>query len=236
VVIAKTDGGFRVLVETSSGHQAAVDRPVLGSLDEALASAAADRGGKPIALRLASTDCFTRTVTLPAAAGPDAGRILELDLYRTTPFRRGDVFTASHPLPGRDAQGRVTHRQFVVKRAIVEPMLAACERAGVPVATIDCAGSDAIDFLALEQEGARPRKVSAFAAMASAAAALAVVALGVDIARHLEAMARLDDEIGVARKAASSVRVALDTSGAAVEAVARVLRAQRTAIPTSAST
>jgi general secretion pathway protein L len=116
-----------------------------GQLPDRLAAAARLR--LPVGIRVQPTDCFVRTVALPAAAHRNFERMLLLDLERTTPFKARDVFSAhavERPADGAPpTSGIVQVRHFVIKTRRIEPVIAALRNAGLEPSFIDCWTGDA---------------------------------------------------------------------------------------------
>ena len=129
-------------------------------------------------MRIPVQSCFRRSVELPTAARGDAGRILELDLERSTPFKLKDVYTAAYIDEGAGAGGRIKAVQLVAKRQAIDPILEELRAADLKVDFVDCwdeQGSAALPVNFLAAAGPQrtdfgrlvtaPRLLAAFAAL-----------------------------------------------------------------------
>lgn len=165
------------------------------------------RGAVRVVMRLPLAECFVRSVTVPKAAVPDLARIASLELERTTPFRRGDVYSAI--LVGETGRGRgsVTAEHIVVKRAKLSALQGRLERAGAVISGVDCYRSDptqalAVDFLRDSNEALDDRRTSSFFSsgrLAIGAGALALAALVITTVRHERALLTLKEETAAVR-------------------------------------
>jgi general secretion pathway protein L len=93
------------------------------------------RAGDRTILSLDEAHCFLRHKQIPAATLARAGRILDLDLGRATPFARGDVISGWFPdgPPTRESQQAVTH--VILRKDLVASVLAKMPARGVkPIA------------------------------------------------------------------------------------------------------
>lgn len=88
----------------------------------------------PINLRVSPAHCLVRTRELPAAARPNAERLLAVDLERSTPFKLADVLTACDVSSKAAKPGVLTAHSYIVKRKSVDPIADALERVGIQVA------------------------------------------------------------------------------------------------------
>jgi general secretion pathway protein L len=95
----------------------------------------------PTYLRVPQSQCLVRHVAVPVVGLRRLHSILALDLERSTPFLRSDVFSGAI-LPEGDRGGapsvQVTH--VVFKASYVEPLLQALSSAGIPCAGIEVEG------------------------------------------------------------------------------------------------
>lgn len=153
-----------------------------------------------IAIRLPSGACFVRRLELPAGARGDFGRLLAVDLERTTPFKVRDVLTAYDLEDAPASKGMVKVRQFIVKRRLIDGPKAEIEGLGLKVMRVECMDpSDGtalpVNFLAgsLDEEKA-PRRSNALVWLLSVSA-LGLVASGVWIYvdRHEQALRALQE-------------------------------------------
>jgi general secretion pathway protein L len=195
------------------------------------------RSSLPFGLRVPSQDCFSRTVELPAQAEGNFGRILELDMERTTPFRSADVMTAHYAVPGMTAaRGKRAVRHLIVKRRTLEPLIADLRALGVEPAFADCwdeerrAGLPA-DFLASARGEARRGGLTFAPVMAGLAVLLAVSAVAILIVRHQSALEALQARSEAARVEAAKVRAAVEASQSASAQIAAIDRMLHARLP-----
>src|SRR5262245_60840726 len=96
------------------------------------------RSGPPVGFRLSRGACLIRRLELPAAARQDFDKILRLDLERATPFRQQDVY-ADHFVENGPHHGRkLSVRQIVVKRDVLDPILQRLSASDIKVDFVDC--------------------------------------------------------------------------------------------------
>lgn len=206
--------------------------------DEALlrlAEAAKARPGTPVVLRFGAEDCFARTLQLPAAAERDFARILDLDLERTTPFRRDDVLTAHYvDASAPAASGKRCVRHIVVKRRSIEPLTERLRDFGLTATSADCWNETRSGGLPVELlSGASARDVRSrwrtkrLPGLAALTALLMVSALAIHVIRHESALQSLEAEAAIAMAEAQKVRQALDTAQAVYAQIATVERLSR---------
>ena len=159
-VISIEQGGVRVL--TGGGGQIKrAAAPVLTRdemLDVLAARARSAKSGR-LAIRVPAEMCFSRRVELPVAAVRDARKILALDFERATPFKSKDVYTDQVVENGKLAGDKVRVRQLVLKRSIVDPVIADLQSIGLEVGRVD----------AWDDEGSAPFNVNFLAGGAPAA-------------------------------------------------------------------
>ena len=138
LVVATGPTGLQVL-EEAGGKVSAVS-PVLVPAEAAAAAQRIRRERAPerLGVRIPVQSCFRRSVELPPAARGDAGRILELDLERSTPFKLKDVYTAAYIDEGAGAGGRIKAVQLVAKRQTIDPILEELRAADLKVDFVDC--------------------------------------------------------------------------------------------------
>lgn len=188
---------------------------------QSLAEAARAQPGIPLGIRLTREDCFSRLVQLPAAAERDFGSILDLDLERSTPFRREDVLTAHYVDPAAAAEpGKRAVRHVVVKRARLEPLARQVAELGIAPSFIDCWSKTRERALPLDFLSERSRPATGAApwlapALATAATVLAMSALAIFIVRQQSTLAELDAQIAQTRQVAETVRQALESAQSA---------------------
>lgn len=207
IVLAQGGDGPRLIEENGRRARSLVDAGDASGRESAVAAALDGIAGRerrpPIAVRLPLSACYARTLNLPAAARADLGRILALDLERSTPFKAGDVLVAHHVLDAPPAPGRIAVRQLVVKRAQIAEAMRPLERAGLAPDRVDCwdeTGERAlpVDFLAAPEPATAPAR-TAPRLLALAAVALALVAALGHASRQEDALAALEAERARAR-------------------------------------
>ncbi len=153
-----------------------------------------------IALRLPSEACYVRRVELPAGARADFGRLLAMDLERTTPFKARDVATAFDVENAPANKGMVKVCHFIVKRSLIDGPQVEVEALGLKVARVECAdasgtGVVAANFLAtsLETSEARQRSNGFAWLLAACALGLAASGLWMYVDRHEQALRALQE-------------------------------------------
>jgi general secretion pathway protein L len=234
-------GGARFRLFAERGEQLEELQPGAEDAEEALlrlAEAAKTRPGAVIGLRFGSADCYLRTLELPAPAGRDFARILDLDLERTTPFRRDDVLTAHYVDAGAaPARGMRCVRQVIVKRGSIDPLVRRMRDLGIAPAFADCwnaAGTAAlpVDLLA-GAPGRTPSGAPArmLPAMASLAGLLVISALAIFVIRHQTALEQLEAQVAAARTEAQKVRVTLQSTQEMAAQIAALERLSRARVP-----
>jgi general secretion pathway protein L len=241
LVVATVPNGLQVL-EEAGGKVSAVS-PVLVP-DEASAAAQRirrERAPERLGVRIPVQSCFRRSVELPTAARGDAGRILELDLERSTPFKLKDVYTAAYIDEGSGAGGRIKAVQLVAKREAIDPILEELRAADLKVDFVDCwdeAGSAAlpVNFLAAAgpQRTDFGRLVTAPRLLAAFAALLVVGVPALMLWRYQSALEDVQARVAETRTRATAVRTALETSNAAVAELTRLQRLKLAQIPSIA--
>jgi general secretion pathway protein L len=223
IIIDIGQDGYRVF-ESIGGKL----RPAGGNLSPLAAVAlASDRArSNPSALigiRVPLTSCFVRSLELPRNAQEDAGRILDLDLERATPFKRTDVYCATLLEDGPNRGPRVRARHLMIKRQSVEPILGELNAAGAPVDFID-SWDEAnrqplpVNFLASQQQtdSSTGRGLSVTTMLLALLALLGLSAILIANSRYQTALETVKGQVAQARGQATSVRRALDTSEAAL--------------------
>ena len=195
------------------------------------------RSGGPVGLRLPRSACLIRRVELPAAARRDCDKILELDLERSTPFRRQDIYCdhVVEDAPARD--GKIWVRQIVVKRELIDPIARQLASAGIEIGFADCwdeTGKPAlpIDLLrgARHDPGAARHRLSPAVILGVCALVLAGSAVAIGLAKYQAALASLEAETDAAKVKALAVRRSLTGLESALGQVAE-LRRLKTARP-----
>jgi general secretion pathway protein L len=164
--------------------------------------------------------------------------MLLFDLERATPFRRGDVYTA-HLISGHPVtNGKLRVRQIIVKRELIDPLLADLKGAGIEPGFVDCwqtvpSTGLSIDFLeadALPRTGPAshltPSRVLSLLALA-----LAGLASMLWPSRYDAALAEITARNARLRAEAAAVQSAIDRSNAAVANLMRLQQTRLTRLP-----
>ena len=241
LVVATAPTGLQVLEE--AGGKVTAASPILVSAEAAAAAQRIRRELSPerLGVRIPLQSCFRRSVELPPATRGDAGRILDLDLERSTPFKLKDVYTAAYIDEGAGAAGRIKAVQLIAKRQTIDPVLEELRAADLEVDFVDCwdeQGQAAlpVDFLA----AGRPqrtdwRRVVTAPRLVAAFAALLVVAVPVLMLwRYQSALEDVQARVAETRTRATAVRTALETSNAAVAELTRLQRLKLSQVPSIA--
>jgi general secretion pathway protein L len=239
IIIDIGQDGYRVF-ESIGGKL----RPAGGNLSPLAAVAlASDRArSNPSALigiRVPLTSCFVRSLELPRNAQEDAGRILDLDLERATPFKRTDVYCATLLEDGPNRGPRVRARHLMIKRQSVEPILGELNAAGAPVDFID-SWDEAnrqplpVNFLASQQQtdSSTGRGLSVTTMLLALLALLGLSAILIANSRYQTALETVKGQVAQARGQATSVRRALDTSEAALTEIGQLQSLKLATTPT----
>ena len=179
-VVSLESATYRVL-EFTNGRPTAAGSPSMLSRDELLERLAQRSRAKklpPLWLRLHYSSCYVRRVELPAAAGPNADKLLALDLERNSPFLPADIRAAHYQDRVAARAGHIGFQQLIVKRASVDHLVVEIERRGIEVGGIDCWNEDGtaslpVNFLAVDRE-----PLQSFRFARTMVAALVVTALG----------------------------------------------------------
>jgi len=231
IVVATSPVGMQVL--EAVGGRTRPASPILPPT-EAVAAAARikrERSAEHLGVRIPMQSCFKRSVELPLAARTDAGRILDLDLERSTPFKLKDVYTAAYVDDASRAAGKIKAVQLIAKRQSIDPVLEELRGAGLSVDFVDCWDEDGrsalpLNFLAVRGTPTRDfsRLVSAPRLLAVCSALLLVTAIGLMLSRHLSALEEVQGRVAATRARAATVRNALEISNAAVAELTRLQR------------
>ena len=237
LILSVEPGRNRVILERGGQTETLAELANLdaGSLAE-MARLAKRHKRYPLGLRLGGGNCFARTVDLPAQAEGDYGRILDLDMERTTPFRSADVLSVYYPASGVTApRGRKAVRHMIVKRRTVEPIIAELRQCGIEPAFADCWDEEGrngvpVDFLAGPRAAASGR--GGFAAgFAIIATVLAVSAVAILFIRHQQALAALTERAAQSRIEAARVRQTAEAAQAVSGQIAAMQRLIRDRVP-----
>ena len=191
----------------------------------------------PVGLRFGPQDCYVRVLELPAQAEADFGRILDLDMERTTPFRAADVLTAYCIAPGNAApHGKRAVRHVIVKRKTIDPLVEKLRDLGIEPAFADRWSDDRrsglpVDLLADPRREAQWSGPGLLPAMAGLFVLLAVGAVAIPIIRHQNALDTLSTQTAAARSEAATVRQAVEASQAASAQIAAMGRLVQARVP-----
>src|SRR5262245_9229497 len=233
ILVAFGQQGYRVFEGSGAKLRPVRAGQELSALDAVRAAAefARSNPGALIGVRVPLASCFARTVELPRSAQEDAGRILELDLERATPFKLKDVYCATLVENKEERGAHVRVRHLMIKRQSVEPVLSELNASGASVDFIDCWDESngqalPVNFLASQQQaatGAR-RGLSFTTFLLGLLALLGVSALVFANGRYQTALETVEGQVARARAQATSVRRALDTSEAALTEIDQLQR------------
>ena len=192
--------------------------------------------------------CFMRTLTLPSAALPRMRAVLAQELEAATPFRAAGVHSDWY-VEGEDSAARnLRVRHVVVKRAALDPLLAALAEAGIAAGPVTV-GSDEARTMPVDLLTGGHRSLQGLAGGARrgdlallAGAALLTLAAFWGLRAHQDAtLAALDDAFAAARRAAGPAQPAPVQAGTAAilsgraAPLARTWDALAAALPDSAS-
>ncbi|MEA1832129.1 hypothetical protein U8607_08535 [Methylobacterium durans] len=154
--------------------------------------------------------CFTRALTLPAAALPRMREVLEQELAAATPFRAEGVYSDWY-VEGEDVAGRTLRvRHVVMKRARLDPLLDTLRRAGLEPGPVTVGQAEdramPVDLLSFGRRPV-PRLLRGLRTADLALLALGLLLAGLAlllVRAHQDAtLARLDGAILAARRAAA---------------------------------
>lgn len=227
-LVAVPDGDGFALHEERARRIVRLDSEMGPLRAEEVARFAAARPRHRLGLRVPAASCHIRTVTLPAAASAEFGRILALDLEQATPFTARDVYAAQYATTRPSLDGRVQVRHVLVKRSILDRMLGKLSAAGAEVSFADCwdeteTRGAPVDFLApAEQDQSRRRVLTPVRALAAAVVALSVMAGWSLLDRHWSALSHLESRVAVARKNAEAVRGRIAQLDAAADQLSKL--------------
>jgi general secretion pathway protein L len=191
----------------------------------------------PVGLRFGPQDCFARTLELPAQAEADFGRILDLDMERTTPFRSAEVRTAFCIAPDvTPPHGKRAVRHLIIKRRTIDPLVEKLRDLGIEPAFADCWSEDRrtglpINLLADTAREGRWAGHGFTPVLAALFAVLAVGAAATPIVRHQNALDALNARTSAARTEATAVRQTVEASQAASAQIAAIGRMVKARLP-----
>lgn len=234
LVLSVEGGLLRLLLEKTGQSE-----PLAEASEAGLAQLAQIAKGRPepVGLRFGPQDCYVRGLELPAQAEADFGRILDLDMERTTPFRAADVLTAYCVAPGVVApHGKRAVRHVIIKRRTINPLLEKLRDFGVEPAFADCWTEDRrsglpINLLAGARRGGRREGLRSMPILVGLFAVLVVGAVIIPITRYQNALDVLNIETATAQREAATVRQAVEASRAASAQIAAMGRLLKARIP-----
>ena len=190
-----------------------------------------------VGLRLPYSACFVRNLELPALARRDFGRLLMIDLERSTPFKAKDVLTAHEVDPGPAAKGMVKVRHLIMKRKLIDPLKSGIEALGLTVTRVECTDASGqsvlpVNFLAPALEAANaPVRTNPLAwLLALAAAGLTASAAYVYVDRHEQALHSIEAETAKLKVKAQAQKDALTKTESAFVEIANYQKLRSEAV------
>ena len=184
-----------------------------------------NRAPGSLGLRLPYGGCFVRRLELPSVARRDFGRLLAMDLERSTPFKTKDVLTAFDIDGAPAVKGLLKVRHLIVKRQPIDDLKSKIEGLGLTVTRVDCWQEDGAsvvpaNFLASQATPAPARTGIAAAGLALTACALAASALYLYVDRHEQALLSLQAQTAKLKAKAQVQKDALAKTQAAFAEIA----------------
>jgi general secretion pathway protein L len=182
-------------------------------IDQFIQEHGLERNQVAIGIRFPANDFFARKFTLPIETSRSLEEIVVRDLTLKTPFRLADIYHG-HVAESTTAPGKITLRQWVIRRELVED---AVERLGLELDGlnfIDSGQADAlgnVPFIALRQEQSNRSWIRITAlGLLLATIVSGSLAAGMRYWRQEQAIERLDAKLAIARSKAQQVRAELD--------------------------
>jgi len=196
------------------------------------------RPGRLVGVRLLRSACLIRRLELPAAARRDFDKILQLDLERATPFRHPDVYVDHFIEDGPGSDGKVSVRQVVVKRQVLDPILQQLAARGIKVDFADCWDDTNKHGLPINllhggqgELASRARyRLRRVLILCLCILVLSCSAVGVGLSKYMNALERLEAETESAKDKALAVNSSLRAIEGSLTEVAE-LRRLKTARP-----
>jgi len=228
---------LRLLLEKAGRSESLGEAEADGNGMIELARLAKARPELPVGLRFGAQGCYVRALELPAQAEADFGRILDLDMERTTPFRSADVLTGYCIAPGSTApHGKRAVRHVIVKRRTIDPLVESLRDLGIEPAFADCWSQDRqnglpVNLLADARRERQWRGPGLLPALGGLFVALAVAAVAVPITRHRNVLEALNAQTAAAKSEAATVRQAVEASQAASAQIAAMQRLLNARVP-----
>jgi general secretion pathway protein L len=241
IVCADAQGNFISVRRLSNSRVAGgqFEAPSAVNVNDALAQLARAQPNTRIGIMLPFAACFERRIEIPASARRQAEAILGLDFERSTPFKMSEVYTAHALAPARTKKGWLTASQYIVKRKIAENAIASFEALGLKVECLDLWSVDGkspigLNFLVGSRGSPVPvRSRRPRALMAAVIAGLTISAVWTGLTRRESALASLEHDVSLARKAAEAVRgdrAVLEVARQNIEAVRALKRGQPSSV------
>ena len=165
-------------------------------------------GALAVGLRLPAGKALRTAISLPLAAEANLDEVISFELDRHTPFKAEQVYFAARVVRRDPAARRIEAEITVVPRPVADGIMRLAEGLGLAVDRLDAASgaNPAIasgNLLPRSRLAASRRKAGRlFHAMAAAAAALAVVAVYLPLARVERQAAAADRQFAAIREAA----------------------------------
>lgn len=200
-------------------------------------SALAGKGQPPsLILIVPHSACLERRIEIPKKARHDAGRILELDLERATPFKLKDVLTAHVVDAAPEQKGALCARQFVLKRETVVRALSEAEQAGATVRRITCLTSNGretlpVNFLEAVTPSVRRGNDTWVRTLTVGLVLLAGLATALAMWRNVSALAALDRQTAEIRMQLGARDDHSNGTASAAKEVAAVQARKAQAVP-----
>jgi general secretion pathway protein L len=206
--------GLEITVFSVRGHRSEHEQLCSGDITAVAAFMRAKRHLgwlRPIYLRVPLMRCLVRQVPMPVVAMPRAEQILALNLERSTPFKRADVFSG-FAVPAQAKGDTITLAHIVCKRRAVAPLIDALALSGLTVSGIEVIAADGAT-LRLRADGKPPAKPVVLrwldrATMGLGAACLigGLLSLGGLAWNQRQALARIDAEVVELQRTSTTLR------------------------------
>jgi general secretion pathway protein L len=172
--------------------------------------------------------CLIRQREVPSAANSRIREVLALELERTTPFSAQDVRQGWRRLPEPASAASVLVEHVVAKRYLCDPVLAEARALRIPIASVDVVDATetrlGINLLEpAEAPASLPGRLNrAILIVAAFLVVVAAVTALIAVLRQEDALARLETDIGAARKEALAAGTRLQAADAAFERIAQL--------------
>ena len=223
IIISVEPARVQALQETSAGTRAIASYDSASDTDMDAVSAIAERvievrPRAPIGVRFDADSCLHRKIDLPRAAQADLEQILQLELERSTPFSRGDIYSAHYVSnTASPASAQVTAHHLILKRSKIDPLLETFSHKGIRPAFVDCWNSQRsaqlpVDFLEPRHRirANRSRRMKMAAAIGALSAIMLAAATVTIILRHQSALKMVEKETAELSNKARDVRLAIE--------------------------